>query len=172
LRSLRQRTELMSGPKMIAQTYPLKPLNRPALLGSLEFGSVGRPDETMTTAPRYGGSPPPAELHAPLCPSPKHLTPQPDRSSAAGYCTVTVPRKSSLYARAMRSHPCCSAPESACSRAWTWAAWPWSRPRGADAAGDPPDRDHLAPVRGYERLARREGLRVSGMSFGSVARIP
>ncbi len=26
-----------------------------------------------------------------------------------------------------RSHPCCSAPESACSRAWTRAAWPWSR---------------------------------------------
>ena len=26
-----------------------------------------------------------------------------------------------------RSHPCCSAPESACSRAWTRAASPWSR---------------------------------------------
>ena len=35
--------------------------------------------------------------------------------------------------------PCSSAPESACSRAWTRAAWPEPVRCRADAAGDPPD---------------------------------
>jgi len=32
-----------------------------------------------------------------------------------------------VYEFSIARHPCCSAPESACSRAWTRAAWPWSR---------------------------------------------
>jgi len=45
-----------------------------------------------------------------------------------------------------RSHPCCSAPESAYSRAWTRAAWPGAGPCGADAAGDTDLRQYWVAV--------------------------
>src|ERR671936_2974904 len=47
----------------------------------------------------------------------------------------------------IRSRPCCSAPASACSTAWTPPASRWARPHGRIVPGDPPD------LHGREALA-------------------